>query len=171
MLVKIEARILIFPGTDFHFPSTPVPPGMFFRLSGARSMYAADAFRGCSAVHSTEAKRCSHTVACMNDVLLCCLLRGAWPLWGCNAFGNENCGCAVSYNHCLSATHCYLTWLFPTSLTGFTSVATLLSINRWRTWVSGICKIWRPEVEHVTRGRSPSVTCSTVGRPIFMSHE
>jgi len=32
MLVKIEARILIFPGTDFHFPSTSVPPGTFFRL-------------------------------------------------------------------------------------------------------------------------------------------
>jgi len=32
MLVKIEARILIFPGTDFHFPSTAVPPGTFFRL-------------------------------------------------------------------------------------------------------------------------------------------
>jgi len=29
MLVKIEARILIFPGTDFHFPSTSVPPGTF----------------------------------------------------------------------------------------------------------------------------------------------
>ena len=28
MLVKIEARILI--GTDFHFPSTSVPPGTFF---------------------------------------------------------------------------------------------------------------------------------------------
>jgi len=34
MLVKIEARILIFPGTDFHFPSTFVPPGTFFRLWG-----------------------------------------------------------------------------------------------------------------------------------------
>ena len=32
MLVKIEAWILIFPGTDFHFPSTSVPPGTFFRL-------------------------------------------------------------------------------------------------------------------------------------------
>ena len=32
MLVKTEARILIFPGTDFHFPSTSVPPGTFFRL-------------------------------------------------------------------------------------------------------------------------------------------
>ena len=32
MLVKIETRILIFPGTDFHFPSTSVPPGTFFRL-------------------------------------------------------------------------------------------------------------------------------------------
>jgi len=32
MLVKIEARIMIFPGTDFHFPSTSVPPGTFFRL-------------------------------------------------------------------------------------------------------------------------------------------
>ena len=29
MLVKIEARILIFPGTDFHFPSTSEPPGTF----------------------------------------------------------------------------------------------------------------------------------------------
>ena len=27
MLVKIEARILIFPGMDFHFPSTSVPSG------------------------------------------------------------------------------------------------------------------------------------------------
>ena len=32
MLVKIKARILIFPGTDFHFRSTSVPPGTFFRL-------------------------------------------------------------------------------------------------------------------------------------------
>ena len=31
MLVIIEARILIFPGTDFHFPSTSVPPSTFFR--------------------------------------------------------------------------------------------------------------------------------------------
>ena len=31
MLVKIEAQILIFPGTDFHFPSTFVPPGTFFK--------------------------------------------------------------------------------------------------------------------------------------------
>ena len=31
MLVKIEARILIFPSTDFHFPSTSVPPGTFFK--------------------------------------------------------------------------------------------------------------------------------------------
>ena len=30
MLVKIETRILIFPGTDFHFPSTSVPPGTYF---------------------------------------------------------------------------------------------------------------------------------------------
>ena len=29
MRVKFEARILIFPGTDFHFPSTSVPPGTF----------------------------------------------------------------------------------------------------------------------------------------------
>ena len=32
MLVKIEARILIFPGMDFHFPSTSVAPGTFLRL-------------------------------------------------------------------------------------------------------------------------------------------
>jgi len=36
MLVKIEARILIFQGTDFHFPSTSVPPGTFLR-SGPRT--------------------------------------------------------------------------------------------------------------------------------------
>jgi len=35
MLVKIKARILIFPGTDFHFPSTSVPPGTFLRLWAA----------------------------------------------------------------------------------------------------------------------------------------
>jgi len=29
MLVKIEARILVFPGTDFHFPSTSVRQGTF----------------------------------------------------------------------------------------------------------------------------------------------
>jgi len=34
MHVKIEARILIFPGTTFHFPSTSVPPGTF--LGSAR---------------------------------------------------------------------------------------------------------------------------------------
>ena len=32
-------------------------------------------------------------------------------------------------------------------------------------------KIWLPEVEHVTRGRSPRVTSSTEGSPISMSHE
>ena len=29
MLVKIEARILTLPGTDFHFPSMSVPLGTF----------------------------------------------------------------------------------------------------------------------------------------------
>ena len=29
MLVKTEARIPIFPGTDFYFPSMSVPPGTF----------------------------------------------------------------------------------------------------------------------------------------------
>jgi len=38
MLVKIEARILIFPGTDFHFPSTSVPPGTF--LGSVNTPYA-----------------------------------------------------------------------------------------------------------------------------------
>ena len=40
MLVKIEARILIFPGWNFHFPSTSVPPGTFLgsgRMGGIRS--------------------------------------------------------------------------------------------------------------------------------------
>jgi len=40
MLVKIEARILIFPDTDFHFPSTSVPPGTFFRLWSGRVVKA-----------------------------------------------------------------------------------------------------------------------------------
>jgi len=35
MLAKIEARILIFPGTDFHFPSTSVPPGTFLGSANA----------------------------------------------------------------------------------------------------------------------------------------
>jgi len=40
MLVKIEARILIFPGTDFHFPSTSVPPGTFFKaLEGSALIF------------------------------------------------------------------------------------------------------------------------------------
>jgi len=34
MLVKIEAQILIFPGTDFHFPSTSLPPGTFLKALG-----------------------------------------------------------------------------------------------------------------------------------------
>ena len=38
MLVKIEARILIFTGTDFYFPSTSVPPGTFFRLCRAPTL-------------------------------------------------------------------------------------------------------------------------------------
>ena len=40
MLVKIEARILIFPGTDFHFPSTSVPPSTFL---GPGSLYKSGA--------------------------------------------------------------------------------------------------------------------------------
>ena len=37
MLVKIEARIRIFPGTDFHFPSTSVRPGTFLGSDSAPS--------------------------------------------------------------------------------------------------------------------------------------
>jgi len=43
MLVKIEVRILIFPGTDFHFPSTSVPAGTFLG-SGLCSMDGAEWF-------------------------------------------------------------------------------------------------------------------------------
>jgi len=46
MLVKIEARILIFAGTGFHFPSTSVPPGTFLgsalRGPGARTLSHVD---------------------------------------------------------------------------------------------------------------------------------
>jgi len=38
MLVKIEAPFLIFPVTDFHFPSTSVPPGTFLG-TGRRSAH------------------------------------------------------------------------------------------------------------------------------------
>jgi len=38
MLVKIEARILILLGTDFHFPSTSVPPGTFLGSGMLRSI-------------------------------------------------------------------------------------------------------------------------------------
>ena len=31
LTIQIEARILIFPGTDFHFLSTSVPPGTFLK--------------------------------------------------------------------------------------------------------------------------------------------
>jgi len=43
MLVKIEARILIFPSTDFHFPSTSVPPGTFL---GSASQNSHQSFPG-----------------------------------------------------------------------------------------------------------------------------
>ena len=42
MLVKIEALILIFPGTDFHFPSTSVPPGTF--LGSARGLFLSNLY-------------------------------------------------------------------------------------------------------------------------------
>jgi len=51
MLVKIEARILIFPGTDFHFPSTSVPPGTFLRLC-----YGVHNFRRTKFIHDTSRK-------------------------------------------------------------------------------------------------------------------
>ena len=44
MLVKIEARILIFPGTDFYFPSMSVPPGTFFRLCKLQEADFADMY-------------------------------------------------------------------------------------------------------------------------------
>ena len=43
MHVKIEARIPIFPGTDFHFPSTSVPPGTFLGSAVACTDGAAEA--------------------------------------------------------------------------------------------------------------------------------
>ena len=51
MLVKIEARILIFPGTDFHFSNTSMPPGTFFKaLMGLNTGGCASEFAGpCSA--------------------------------------------------------------------------------------------------------------------------
>jgi len=45
------------------------------------------------------------------------------------------------------------------------------TFNRWRMVVSGTWKYDEPEVENVTRGRGPSVTFLTSGRPISTSHE
>ena len=44
------------------------------------------------------------------------------------------------------------------------------TVNRWRMVVSGTWK-YDDQRLYVTQGRSPSVTCSTEGRPISMSHE
>jgi len=52
MFVKIEARILIFPGTYFHFPSTSVPPGTFLRL--CRASVAVIVWTLCRAVQRTR---------------------------------------------------------------------------------------------------------------------
>jgi len=54
MLVKIEARILIFPGTDFHFPSTSVPPGTFFRLFDA--LWSTDSQKKTSKFDATKCR-------------------------------------------------------------------------------------------------------------------
>jgi len=45
------------------------------------------------------------------------------------------------------------------------------TLNRRRTEVNEIWKYDEPEVENVTRGRSPSVTFSTERRHISISHE
>jgi len=44
------------------------------------------------------------------------------------------------------------------------------TVNRWRVVVSGTWK-YDDQRLYVTQGRSPSVTCSTEGRPISMPHE
>ena len=54
MLVKTEARILIFPGTDFHFPSTSVPPGTFLgsdAIDSILSCTCSDARAGANTTH------------------------------------------------------------------------------------------------------------------------
>ena len=53
MLVEIEARILIFPGTDFHFPSTSVPPGTFL-----------------GSVHMSNIPPTSHSITLQNTELI-----------------------------------------------------------------------------------------------------
>ena len=62
MLVKIEARILIFPGTDFHFPSTSVPPGTFLGSSRKYRSTAAAAGRRSSTALSSKCEQC-HVVS------------------------------------------------------------------------------------------------------------
>jgi len=52
VLVKIEARILIFPGTDFHFPSTSVPPGTFLG-----SGYCSYIYLRCGGVFNNQIKK------------------------------------------------------------------------------------------------------------------
>ena len=53
MFVKIEARILIFPGTDFYFLSTSVTPGTFL---GSGRMNAA-CVRHASCMHVASMPR------------------------------------------------------------------------------------------------------------------
>jgi len=55
MLVKIEARILIFPGTDFHFPSTSVPPGTFLGSD------AIDSILSCTCIDARAGANTTHT--------------------------------------------------------------------------------------------------------------
>ena len=58
MLVKIEARILIFPGTDFHFPSTSsVPLGTFLgSAAGIASGYLEQVRRQRDRVHFVDGR-------------------------------------------------------------------------------------------------------------------
>jgi len=82
MLVKIEARILIFPGTDFHFPSTFVPLGTFLgsaaRCSPCPSRPVLNVLltmRQGRSVHAVNSRR-SCTVAGVWPSQICCT---EWP--------------------------------------------------------------------------------------------
>ena len=74
MLVKIEARIPIFPGTDFHFPSTSVPPGTFFKALAAMHL----ALRARSASDATQFV--SPLLVVYQDTAVCIRLAGYRPI-------------------------------------------------------------------------------------------
>ena len=82
MLAKIEARILIFPDTDFHFPSTSVPPGTFLGSGFVEMRWPTQSAFGAS-VCMNPCRISSTYLAPENYSLWTIVLRAlfAWIVW------------------------------------------------------------------------------------------